>query len=213
MFFMNMLYKSRGKPAPKECPVISCIKIYQRKQISNQFMFFRFYLMTIISALIIWTGCAPNRPIQPRGPVQGLIKQFPDNSRNFVIYTVPNFFPGEIPLYPNGAILKGFVYDERDMDLIFRTTDSVERIVQYFESRGAELKWTVNRNMVDPAADHQTLSLPLRFKENIVETFQYNANRGHIFAARRDGKFLVCRIIDTADSPYTIIVQHIRTGS
>ncbi len=213
MFFMNMLYKSRGKPAPKGMSHYILYKNIPEKTNKQSIYVFSVLFDDCYQHTDYLVRLAPNRPIQPHGPVQGLLKQFPNNSRHFVIYTVSNFFPEEIPLYPDGAILKGFVYDERDMDLIFRTTDSVERIVQYFESRGAELKWTVNRNMVDPAADHQTLSLPLRFKENFVETFQYNANRRHIFAARRNGKFLVCRIIDTADSPYTIIVQHVRTDS
>jgi hypothetical protein len=168
----------------------------------------------LLLVILLLVKCAPSQPpLQSQRPVQGLIKQFPDNSRYFIIYTLPDFFPQDIPVYPGGVMQKGFVYQERDMDLIFKTSDSIEDIIRFFETKSGELRWSIERNMPDPAANHQTFTLALTFKDSFVETFRYLAARGHIFAAQHTGIYLVIRIVESTNSPFTFIIQQIRTGS
>ena len=177
-------------------------------------MYYSVKKVKLLMVLLLFVNCASNQPsFQPRRPVQGLMKQFPDNSPYFIIYTLPDFFPQDIPVYPGGVMQMGFVYQERDMDLIFKTSDSIEDIIRFFETKSGELHWSIERNMSDPAADHQTFTLPLTFNDNFVETFQYFTVRGNIFVAQHTGKYFVSRIIETADSPFTFIIQQIRTGS
>ncbi|KPK94446.1 hypothetical protein AMJ80_05455 [bacterium SM23_31] len=150
-----------------------------------------------------------HKPVRP--PVQIIPKQFPDGSQYYVFYSIPDYFPSDIHFYKRGEVLKVFVYQEREMDLIFRTTDSIEDIIQYFKTESEKNNWKIERMAADPLAEHQIITLPLIYNNHSVETLQYSAYRGYIFTASRGNRVMVCRIIQVTDTPFTLIVQQIRT--
>lgn len=153
------------------------------------------------------------KPDRSGGNVQIIPMQFPDGSQYYIFYRIPDYFPPDIHFYERGQVQKVIVYQEWDMDLIFRTTDSIEEIVQYYTKEGEKRNWKIEQNTADPRADRQVITLPLMYHDYLVETFQYSAYRGHIFAARRGNKVMVCRIIQVIDTPFTFIVQQMRTES
>ena len=172
-------------------------------------------ILVILWIALLSVQCAfiPQKPFRDSRPVYVIPKQFPDGSPYYIFYRIPDYFPPDIPLYERGQVQKVFVYDERDMDLIFRTTDTIEEIVAYFAEESEKRDWTIERITIDPQADHREITLPLRYDNHFVETLHYFAYRGHIFTAIRGNRVMVCRIMQIADSPYTIIVQQIRTES
>lgn len=167
----------------------------------------------IFSVLLCGITCSflLRKPARP--PVQIITKQFPDGSKYYIFFSIPDYFPSDIHIYERGQVQKVFVYQERDIDLIFRTTDSIEEIVKYFKKESEKRNWKIERITTDPQADHQIITLPLTYNNHPVETFQFSAYRGHIFTASRGNRVMVCRIIQVADTPFTFIIQQIRTGS
>ena len=177
---------------------------------------YKIMLTVVVSAFFMcFVQCSSlqRTPARTSLPVQVIPKQFPDGSAYFILFGIPDYFPSDIPVYPGAQVQKVFVYHERDMDLIFKTTDAIEDIVQFFTQESKKQEWIIERITPDPKAEHQVISLPLSFKDQHVETFQYFATRGRIFAAKRGSRVMVCRIFQAADSPYTFIVQQIRTGA
>jgi len=180
----------------------------------------RALLNVILLYLCLWALSFPqcgalqkSAPVPAAGaPLQGIRKQLPDGSQYIVIYSIPGFFPPDIPVYRKGDVQKIYVYHDRDMDIVIKTTDTLSDIASFYAEESARLAWKIERNNADPAADHRVIKLPLTYNDCAVETLRFFADSGRVLAAVRGGLVMVCRIIRVADTPYTFIIQQIRTG-
>jgi len=144
------------------------------------------------------------------GTLQGLKKEFPDKTPYYVIYSLPGFFPGDIPVYQRGKVQRIYVYDDRNMDIVMETTARTGEIVNHFREECKEKKWRIERSTTDPAAQNSILEIPLQFNKFTVDILKLTAAHGRIFAAHKGSLVTVCRIIQIYNTNQTLIVQNIR---
>ena len=169
------------------------------------------YVLLCMSLLII-SGCLPflQRDSSVRSPVQVVNMQFPDGSSYFILYDIPWYFPEDIFYYRSGSVRKLLVYDEREMDLIIKTDDPLDMIVNYYIEQTLKNQWILDRSIPDNAAANRTIILPLIYKEQTLETLTIPSTRGHIIAAMKNGIVIVCRIIKESTTPLCTILQQMR---
>lgn len=149
-------------------------------------------------------------PAQPPGALQGMVKEFPDRSRYYLVYSLPGFFPSDLPVLRSATVDRMYVYGEQDMDILMRTTDSIDKTVSKYRELCEKHGWTIERNQSDPDASRQKFTLNLSYKENPVDTIELAAATGRIFAAHRGGSVFVCRIIRPVSGSMTLVIQQIR---
>ena len=173
--------------------------------------------LSIICVVILLTGllhCSlfgGAEQSRTRRPVQGIVKEFPDRTTYYVIYSLPDFFPGDIPVYSQGDVQRIYVYGERDMDIIITTTDPLDKIVTHYRESGNRNEWRIVRSEADDAAENRDFELPLQFNNKMVDILGLKAEHGQIIALSRRSVAIVCRVVKIADSPIVYIIQHIRT--
>jgi len=146
-----------------------------------------------------------------RGPLQGMMKEFPDGSTYVIMYSLPDFFPQDIPVYIYGEVEKMYVYGEREMDIVMKASASIGEITAYYEKSIRDKGWTIDRSYMDETFHRQKFEFPLTYNNNTVDTVHFFAEHGYTLAASHGNVVSVCRIIKPANTQLILIIQHVRT--
>lgn len=187
---------------------------YSSKQetINNMITTGRITLAAILlSMFFYYCGSSRINQQQPAVPLQGMVKQLPGGSQYFVVYTLPAFFPMDIPVYRSGEIQQINVYDERDMDIIIKSTAQMSDIADEYKRQFKKFKWKINRDVNYPEANNQRIEIPISYKDKSIEILRFFTERGWILAASSGNIVVVCRLIKIKDTPFTFVIQQVRT--
>jgi hypothetical protein len=187
--------------------------IFIKTGMLNNMINVRRITLAAILLSISFLNCGSSRinQRQPAVPLQGMIKQLPGGSQYFVVYTLPAFFPEDIPVYRSGEIQQINVYDERDMDIIIKSTAQMSDIAEEYVRQFKELKWKINRNVNYPEANNQRIEIPISYKDKSIETLRFFTERGRILAASSGNIVVVCKLIKIKNTPFTFVIQQVRT--
>ncbi|MFC1556331.1 hypothetical protein ACFL67_04550 [candidate division KSB1 bacterium] len=149
-------------------------------------------------------------PRRNTGPVQPIAKQFSDGSYYYVVRALPSYFPHDIPVAESGKVEKMYVYGERDMDLIISSQESASSILSFYRKNFAAGGWSIERDITDSKASLREMEIKLSFREFTVDILTIPAENGFIISAAKGPIVIVNRIISSANSQNTVIIQQIR---
>jgi len=172
-----------------------------------------FSFTSVVLIMLLFSHCTiPGITVrkQPQ-PLQIITKEFPNGVRYYVMFKIPDYFPKDVPVYRKGTIEKLLVYGERDMDIIIKTSASFESVIKFYKNESERLGWEIETFLSDKKADNQRITIPLKYNNYLVETYEYRPVRGHIIEARRTNYYMKCRIVQLPGFQTTIIIQQVRT--
>lgn len=171
----------------------------------------KFLLYTIL-IFIFSLGCSiSNTAIQPNAaPVRAIPKAFPDGNKYYLIYSIPSYFPKDIPVYNNGNVDKIYVYDERDMDIVLHTQEQTTSIIEFYIKELPKSGWTIGK--VTPVIRHKTdkINIPLKYKNKHVDSMLLNSENEVVITSYKKNITMNIKIYYSPSFPVSYVFQSIR---
>ncbi|MFC1564631.1 hypothetical protein ACFL6G_06815 [candidate division KSB1 bacterium] len=175
------------------------------KGLSNSLIF------TLISLLLIFlTGCSFNPRPSGSKKITGLTKKFPNGKTYFLIYSIPGYFPDDIPVYRSGEVVKIYVYDENNMDIILKTGQDIKTAAETISNEGEKKGWEFEDISQYPEAKNNFIQAKIEYSNSLVDIFNFSTLDGLILKGRKGSRSIECRLLKLSNTRDNYIIQRVR---